>query len=84
MTGQKPPMALKDAGQTICTCVGVKDVAIADWLQVNPGLEVAQLTGLQNNLKCGTQCGSCVPQLKRIIALQSADKPKEDAASLAI
>ena len=84
MTGQKPPVALKEAGQTICTCVGVKDVAIADWLQANPGQESAQLAGLQNNLKCGTQCGSCVPQLKRIIALQSVDKPKEDTASLAI
>jgi assimilatory nitrate reductase catalytic subunit len=84
MTGQKPPVALKDAGQTICTCVGVKDVAIADWLQANPGQESAQMTGLQNNLKCGTQCGSCVPQLKRIIALQSVDKPKVDTASLAI
>jgi assimilatory nitrate reductase catalytic subunit len=84
MTGQMPPVALKDAGQTICTCVGVKDVAIADWLQANPGQEAAQLAGLQNNLKCGTQCGSCVPQLKRIIALQGADKPKLDSASLAI
>jgi assimilatory nitrate reductase catalytic subunit len=84
MTGQKPPVALKEAGQTICTCVGVKDVAIAEWLQTHPGQEAAQLAGLQNNLKCGTQCGSCVPQLKRIIALQSADKPKQDSASLAI
>jgi len=84
MTGQKPPVALRDAGQTICTCVGVKDVAIADWLQANPGQEAAQLAGLQGSLKCGTQCGSCVPQLKRIIALQSADKPKVKSASLAI
>jgi assimilatory nitrate reductase catalytic subunit len=64
--------------------VGVKDVAIDEWLQTHPGKEAAQLAGLQNNLKCGTQCGSCVPQLKRIIALQSADKPKQDTASLAI
>ena len=84
MTGQKPPVALRDAGQTICTCVGVKDVAIADWLQANPGQEAAQLAGLQSSLKCGTQCGSCVPQLKRIIALQSVDKPKVKSASLAI
>jgi assimilatory nitrate reductase catalytic subunit len=32
MTGQKPPVALKEVGQTICTCVGVKDVAIEAWL----------------------------------------------------
>ena len=67
MTGQKPPVALKAVGKTICTCVGVKDLAIQDWLRFNPGLDDQQLEGLKNNLKCGTQCGSCVPQLKRMI-----------------
>jgi assimilatory nitrate reductase catalytic subunit len=81
MTGQKPPVDLKQAGQSICTCVGVKDLAIQDWLQANPDLEGAQLTGLKNNLKCGTQCGSCVPQLKRII---SAKAQKSASSSLAL
>jgi NAD(P)H-nitrite reductase large subunit len=61
--------------------VGVKDLAIQDWLQANPDLEGAQLTGLKNNLKCGTQCGSCVPQLKRII---SAKAQKSASSSLAL
>jgi len=26
------------------------------------------LATLQANLKCGTECGSCVPELKRLIA----------------
>ncbi len=68
MTGQKPPVAIKAVGQTICTCLGVKDVAIEAWLQANPGSADLQLEGLKTNLKCGTQCGSCVPQLRRIMA----------------
>lgn len=84
MTGQHPPVALKDSGQTVCTCVGVKDLAIADWLQANPGQEAAQLAGVQSHLKCGTQCGSCVPQLKRIIALTASGRAKVAKPSLAI
>jgi assimilatory nitrate reductase catalytic subunit len=27
-----------------------------------------KLAGLQQKLKCGTHCGSCVPELKKIIS----------------
>ena len=84
MTGQTPPVALKEAGETICTCVGVKDVAIEAWLQAHPDTEHLQLEGLKSNLQCGTQCGSCVPQLKRIIALNRADPKKTVQPSLAL
>jgi assimilatory nitrate reductase catalytic subunit len=84
MTGDQPPVSLKSAGQTICTCVGIKDVAIADWLQINPGKADFQLEGLKSNLKCGTQCGSCVPQLKRIIALKTPAPSKASTPSLAL
>jgi assimilatory nitrate reductase catalytic subunit len=47
MTGQKPPVALKDVGETICTRVGVKDVAIEAWLQAHPDTEDLQLVGLK-------------------------------------
>ena len=58
---------MKEVGQTICTCLGVTDVAIKNWLKNHPGEENSQLDGLKTNLKCGTECGSCVPQLKRMI-----------------
>jgi assimilatory nitrate reductase catalytic subunit len=64
--------------------VGVKDLAIQEWLQANPGLETQQLDGLKSGLKCGTQCGSCVPQLKRIIALKTPDKGLSAAPSLTL
>ncbi|MFM1765655.1 MAG: hypothetical protein RIU71_1418 [Pseudomonadota bacterium] len=84
MTGQKPPVALKEVGQTICTCVGVKDIAIESWLETHPDTEDLQLEGLKTNLKCGTQCGSCVPQLKRIIVRQATGLKTPALPSLAL
>jgi assimilatory nitrate reductase catalytic subunit len=68
MTGVKPPIALVDAGTTVCTCVGVRDIAIATHLNNCTGDEETRLTSLKSTLGCGTQCGSCIPQLKRMIA----------------
>ena len=41
---------------------GVADEIIAD---LNAGLDLA---ALQEKRKCGTSCGSCVPELKRLAA----------------
>jgi len=52
-------------GPVICTCV---DVAQADILkEIRRG---ADLRALQTALGCGTECGSCVPELKHLIATQ--------------
>ena len=77
MTGSNPPVALVDAGSTVCSCVGVKDVAIQMHLKTCQGDETARLAALQGTLKCGTQCGSCVPELRRMIRLTLSS----DAAS---
>jgi assimilatory nitrate reductase catalytic subunit len=69
MTGSKPPVALVDAGTTVCSCVGVKDVAIRNHLKIYKGDSAQRLASLQGTLKCGTQCGSCVPELRRMIQL---------------
>jgi len=69
MTGSKPPVALVDAGTTVCSCVGVKDVAIRNHLKIYQGDSAQRLASLQGTLKCGTQCGSCVPELRRMIEL---------------
>jgi assimilatory nitrate reductase catalytic subunit len=82
MTGRQPPVPLVDAGATVCTCVGVKDVAIETHLKTCKGGETVRLASLQSTLKCGTQCGSCVPELRRMIRLTlPSDAP---AASLAL
>lgn len=65
-----PPVPVVSRGKTVCTCMGITDTAIQNFLQTqktqknNPPL----LELLQQALGCGTQCGSCVPQLKRMVS----------------
>jgi assimilatory nitrate reductase catalytic subunit len=83
MTGHTPPVALVSVGSTVCTCVGVSDVAIQAQLahSAQPD-EHSCLSDLQATLKCGTQCGSCVPELRRMIRLHL--QPEAATPSLAI
>ena len=65
--GAKPPVAVQARGKQVCTCLNVTDSAIAGHLAGCSGSEEARLASLQGALKCGTNCGSCVPELKRMI-----------------
>ncbi|WLI77377.1 nitrate reductase [Kosakonia sp. H02] len=51
-------------GAIICSCFAVGETAIAN--AVRQGCGNVQQLGAQ--LKCGTNCGSCIPELKKIIA----------------
>jgi len=53
-------------GAMICSCFAIGEIAIAD--AVRQGCHSVQQLGAQ--LKCGTNCGSCIPELKKIIAGQ--------------
>ncbi len=53
-------------GKIVCVCLNVSETAIHD--AVAQGCDLA---ALQNTLKCGTQCGSCLPELKRIVAAKN-------------
>ena len=69
--GAKAPIAITDAakkrGKQVCTCFNVTDEAIAGVLAGCSGSEETRLTTLQDRLKCGTNCGSCIPELKRLV-----------------
>lgn len=57
----KPPMTMV-ARKIVCKCADVSDV------QINKELERgADLPLLQKSLKCGTFCGACVPDIKRMV-----------------
>jgi assimilatory nitrate reductase catalytic subunit len=51
-----------DRGRTVCSCVGVPELDIR--AAIRGGTSLAEL---QATLKCGTQCGSCVPELRRML-----------------
>ena len=56
------------AGKTLCTCTNVGENAVRESIERG-----CDLNALKQNLGCGTQCGSCVPEIKRLLALQTIE-----------
>ncbi len=74
------PQGTAPASPTVCSCVGVSQAAIAAGIASAPaGSE--PLAHLQTTLQCGTQCGSCVPQIKQLIAKNHIHSPSPHIAS---
>lgn len=62
-----PPVAVQSKGKQICSCFNVNEVAISSHLEQCAGSPESRLASLKSTLKCGTNCGSCVPELQRMI-----------------
>jgi assimilatory nitrate reductase catalytic subunit len=60
------PQALVPAGRQVCTCFNVAEPAIVEALVSCNGPPAQRLAQLQDRLKCGTHCGSCLPELRRL------------------
>jgi assimilatory nitrate reductase catalytic subunit len=74
----KPAQGLASTGPVVCACFGVGRNTICD--AIAGGARSAAEIGLK--LKAGTNCGSCIPELKRLIAQAgTADEDKLVAAS---
>lgn len=56
-----PPSGKQGRGRIVCSCLDVSENEINAVLAETPEMAV-----LQAKLKCGTECGSCVPELKRL------------------
>ena len=65
--GAQPPVRVAARGATVCACEGVAESAITGLLQRCVGDATQRLQQLKEGLRCGTQCGSCVPQLQRMV-----------------
>jgi assimilatory nitrate reductase catalytic subunit len=65
--GATPTVSVVSKGQQVCACFNVTDVAIGAHLNLCQGNLAQRLGSLQSALKCGTNCGSCVPQLQRMV-----------------
>jgi len=63
----RPPVAVQARGKQICTCFNVTESAISDKLATCTGNEDQRLGQLQAALQCGTNCGSCLPEVKRMV-----------------
>jgi assimilatory nitrate reductase catalytic subunit len=69
--GAQPPVAVQAKGAQICTCFNVTQPQIEAQLNKCSGTEEQRLAQLQESLKCGTNCGSCIPQLKKLTRMHS-------------
>ena len=58
-----PPTGQKSRGKIVCNCFDVSENEIIETCEMG-----ADLPTLQAKLKCGTNCGSCVPELKRLVS----------------
>ena len=65
--GAKAPVAVVSRGKQVCACFNVNDMAIDAHLLTCKGTAKERLDSLQGALKCGSNCGSCVPQLQRMV-----------------
>ncbi len=54
-----------DEGPNVCACFGVPRDRIVHAIEEC----ASNLTALQSKLKAGTNCGSCLPELKRLLAI---------------
>ena len=66
------PKGVAARGKVVCNCFGVAESAIQQQLPHCEGSEDERLRALQGALKCGTNCGSCVPELRRMVRLAPA------------
>jgi assimilatory nitrate reductase catalytic subunit len=55
---------LASAGPIVCACFGVGRATICDTIAAGAGTAAE----IGARLKAGTNCGSCIPELKRLIA----------------
>ncbi|PCI61612.1 MAG: nitrate reductase [Methylophilaceae bacterium] len=61
-----PPTGQKSRGKIVCNCFDVSENEIIETCE-----DGADFQTLQAKLKCGTECGSCVPELKRMVQKHS-------------
>ncbi|HUN91761.1 MAG TPA: molybdopterin-dependent oxidoreductase [Burkholderiaceae bacterium] len=70
-----PPSAARSRGRVVCNCLDVAESQID--AAIGGG---ADLPALQQQLRCGTSCGSCVPEIKRMLAARGHPLPHPSPA----
>ncbi len=63
----RPRGLVIEADPQICNCFDIKQGRIVKALKTLQGDAGQRLRSLQSQLQCGTQCGSCLPTLRRLV-----------------
>jgi len=61
--GQPPITGPAAFARSVCACFNIEESRIRAAVAAG-----ATLANLQKDLKCGTNCGACVPELRRLVA----------------
>ncbi len=72
-----PPSGQLQRGRIVCNCLDVSEQEIL--AEFSHGLD---LSAIQEKLKCGTECGSCLPELKRLVAQPVASVGRASARQM--
>ena len=62
------PVGFTARGRVVCTCFDVAEAEVRHALRAAVSTGHDALARLQQTLKCGTNCGSCLPELRRLVA----------------
>ena len=79
--GERAPLALAPRSRQVCTCFNVSASAIQAQLARCSGSPSERLAALQQSLRCGSNCGSCVPELQRLVRDTGVNPDEPGAAS---
>ena len=72
-----PPQAVAPRSPQVCNCLDVSEDTIVGVLRTTPGADDSRVQRLQQRLRCGTQCGSCLPALRAL----AQHHPAQDLAA---
>ncbi len=61
-------LATVAVSREVCNCFRISEERVRETLSTLTGTPSERLAGLQSRLSCGTQCGSCKPELRRLVA----------------
>ena len=64
--GATAPTGIESPSRQVCNCLAVSEAAIRGALARIDGGPASRLRALQGRLGCGTSCGSCLPELRRL------------------
>jgi len=70
VAGREAPVPTAPRGRQVCSCFDVSEreiVAALAGAGGDAGASDALLRLVQAELKCGTQCGSCLPEVRRLV-----------------
>ncbi len=67
----RPPRGQMETGRTVCACFGVGEKTLVEAIRTRKLATVAEIGAC---LKAGTNCGSCMPELKALLAQHDVRK----------